>query len=286
MVTFKFDIEEQFENYKTVKNKLKTYFYQDLKFYVLPFMPEKFRGRVVFLPKTCEPEKIYKKQKLRIDKLEKDWNMVKNQFLKKLKKIFPEIDSVNITISPQLYGTIGSYSLSKANIKVKPRYDRSILSLQGLIINALTHYFLFDYKNKMFTYSQTWLEKQNRADEITSQILPPKKPKSMTSILDTEFAGKLAEESSKYLERLKSNSKTEIQKPNDLTKNENVVFNLLLRNKNKLVSFEEISNWLWEDKSEEKYSEYAITKLIERLKKKLPKSLIQSQRGIGYILHV
>ena len=183
---------------------------------------------------------------------------------------------------------MGSYSLEDKKIVIKPRYDRSVDDIAMLLVNSLTHYFLFK-RVKMKNGSKIWLEKQEKTIEIQDKIFENslnKKVKGLTKILDTEFAGKLAEESTKYLEKLKASSKQIITKPVNLTKSENIVFNLLLRNKNKLVSFDEIANWLWEDKSEEKYSEYAITKLIERLKRKSPKNLIQAQRGVGYILHV
>lgn len=286
MFTFKFELKKQGEYYKLVKDKLKTQFYQNLHFYVLSFMPEKFRGRVVYLPVVCEPEKIYKKHKLEIDNLEKVWNKTKMEFIKKLKKYFPKLDSINIVVSPQLYGTIGSYRLYDDKIIIKPRYDRNLVGLQKLIITALTHYFIYGSNDNLENRLTTWEEKQNKSKEIEEKILPKNKSKSMVQILDTEYAGKLAEESVKYLEKLKVGSKQIITKPDNLTKNETEIFNLLLRNKNKLVSFDEIADWLWKDKTDEKYSEYAITKLIERLKKKLPKNLIHSQRGFGYILHV
>ncbi len=286
MITFKFDLEKQESCYKIVKEKLKTQFYQDLKFYVLPFLPEKFRNRVVFLPEKCEPEKIFKKQKAKIDQLEDSWNKVSKEFIKKLKIYFPKLDSIDIIISPQLYGTIGSYQIKEKEIIIKPRYERKIMGLKKLIITALTHYFFFDYNDKKDKADKDWFDKQSKAAEIENSFFPQRKHKSMLKVLDTEFAGRLAEESSKYLEKLKATSKTQIVKPDNLTKNENIAFNLLLRSKNKLVSFEEISEWLWRENTDEKYSEYAITKLIERLKKKLPKNLIHSQRGVGYLLYV
>lgn len=286
MFNFRFELEKQEGYYNLVKNKLKTQFYQNLHFYVLPTMPEKFRNRVIYFPETFDPEKIFKKQRIKIETLEKKWNKNEKDFLKKLKKYFPKLDSIDITISPQLYGTIGSYRLDAGKIIVKPRYDRNLLGLYKLIITALTHYFTYGYEDNLESKTEIWEEKQVKSKEIEEKILAKTKSKSMIKVLDTEFAGRLAEESNIYLEKLKVNSKQIINKPDSLTKKENIVFNLLLRNKNKLVSFEEISEWLWKENLEEKYSEYAITKLIERLKKKLPKNIIHSQRGVGYILHI
>lgn len=275
MIAFKFDLSRQKDYYNLVKYKIKTQFYQNLHFYVLPTMPEKFRNRVVYFPEVCEPLKIYKKQKVNLDRLEIEWNKESKSFLRKAKKYFPELNKLNIIISPQFYGTMGSYEIDKNKIVVMPRYDRNIIALQKLIINALTGY---------YNINLDWSNKQKKVDSIQGEIFS--KTKSMLNVLDTEFAGRLAVESTKYLEKLKLNSKIEITKPDNLTKNETEIFNLLLRNKNKLVSFDEISQWLWKENIEEKYSEYAITKLIERLRKKLPKNLIHSQRGIGYLIHI
>lgn len=275
MITFKFQLEKQKEYYKKVEAKLKTQFYQDLKFYILSRMPEKFRNRIVFLPEICDSELIYRKHKREITNLETEWERAKQEFIVKITKHFPEFNSINILISPTLYGSMGSFEIENNKIIVCPRYDRKVIGLHKLIISGVV---------KFCNPNLSWNEVQNEIAKIQSDFYPKKK--SLLKILDTEFAGKLAEESAQYLEKLKLPSKKVVTKPDGLTKAENIVFNLLLRNKNKLVSFDEIANWLWEDKSEEKYSEYAITKLIERLKKKLPKNLVQAQRGVGYILHI
>jgi hypothetical protein len=286
MVQFKFNLASQEEFYKKVKEKLNTHFYQNLHFYILPYMPEKFRNRVVFLPETFDPVKIYKKQRKQIELLGKKWKMDENNFLNKLEDYFPKLNTINITISPSLYGSLGSYTLKKNEIIVSPRYDRDLLSLQKLLITSLTHYFQHGHLKKINKEMSVWTEKQTLSKTIHNKILPIQKSKSILDILDTEFAGRYAEESATYLERVRQQSKNIFAKPKNLTKKETIIFNLLLRNKNKLVSFDEMANWLWEDKSEEKFSEYAITKLIERLKKKIPKNIIHSQRGTGYILHV
>jgi len=290
MFTFKFDLESQKDRYNEVKDKIKNKdFYQRLNFYVLPFMPEKFRGRVVFFPEKFEPEKIYKKQKVTIDKLEYDFNITKNEFCSKLKKTFPEIDKLEINVLPSLYGTIGSYVIKDNNILVFPRYDRKVIHLQKLIVTALVHFYKYKQEETIEIDLKKWIQKQEDAAVIEKSIIKSKKNKSFVKILDTEFIGRLAEESSKYLDRLRAPSKFEVEKPNDLTRSEKNVMNLLLRNKNKLATFDQIAEVIWEEKQYEKYSEYAITTIIKKIKRKLKqqtdKNIIQSQRGVGYILH-
>lgn len=241
-------------------------------------MPEKFRGRIVFFPEKFEPEKIYKRQKDKIQKLEGDFNKTKDVFYQKLKKFFPEINNLEIFIHPSLYGTVGSYVIYDNKISVFPRYDRTNIGIQKLITNSLVEY----HNPKM-----SWGEKQEIASKTQHYFYPDKK--SFIKILDSEFAGKLAEESAKYLEKLKAPSKFEVDKPENLTRSERGVMNLLLRNKNKLVTFDQIAEEIWKEKQFEKYSEYAITTIIKKIKNKLKqktdKHIIQAQRGVGYILH-
>lgn len=277
MITWKFDFNWQKNRYKEVKEKLKTGFYQNHKFYVLPFMPEKFRNRVVFLPEVCEPNVIYKKQRIKLQKLEAEWKNRELGFVKNIKNFFPKVKKLDIFVFPSFYGPVGSFEIDKNKIIIKPRYDRSVEAIQKLLVNALTNKYLVTKKTN-------WRKIQDKVNEIQDKIFPNSKLKQMKRILDSEFAGKLAEENNKYLESLKVNSKFQILKPNNLTKSEKEVFNLLLRNKNKLVTYDQIAETIWGEFQDEKFSEYAITKLVERLKKKLPINIIHSQRGIGYLL--
>lgn len=286
MVKWSYTLTNQDKIYNLVYQKLKNFdFFQNLNFYVLPHMPLKFRNRVIYFPKANNTRKLFKKRLNKIDKLQNEWIKSEPKFVKKIKTYFPKIDNINIYIEPSTYGTVGSYDTKYNNsVYIYPRYDRSLIDIQKLLINALTHYFMFDPKDDMNEANGNWLEKQKVSKEIQEKIFPDRKLRSMTEILDRQFAGKLAEESIKYLQALRLIKLTEIDKPANLTKSESVVFNLLRENKNKIVSFDEIADCIWKDKSEEKYSEYAITKLIERLKKKLPKNIIHVQRGFGYIL--
>lgn len=290
MFSFKFDLASQIDRYNEVKEKIKNKdFYQKLNFYVLPFMPEKFRGRVVFFPEKFEPEKIYKKQSSKIKKLEEDWESCKTEFTEKLLIYFPELNKVDIHIQPSLYGTVGSINTVDNKIFIFPRYDRKINGLKMLVITALTEFFYFNQGKDIENKLEIWKQKQEKAYEIGKEILGFKRHRPFTKILDSEFAGKLAEESAAYLEKLKAPSKFEVDKPENLTRSERDVMNLLIRNKNKLVTFDQIAEEIWREKAYEKYSEYAITTIIKKIKMKLKqktdKHIIQAQRGVGYILH-
>jgi hypothetical protein len=286
MITWKFDINRQEEYYNSVKKQLERDIYQELKYYVLPFMPEKFRGRVIFLPRICDPQKIYIKQKFRLGKVELEWNKNIDEFEKKLKKFFPQIDTVNIVVSPSFYGSVGWYGFwdNGKTILVRPRYDRRLIDIQKLAINALTHYFFISKQNNL--KKQEWLKKQKLAEKMQVKILGERnESKTIHKILDTEFSGKLAEESINYLIILGIIKKNKIEIRGKLTKSQKIIFDLLSANKGKLVSFDQIAKLIWGENYFDKYSEYAITKHIEELKKKITKNSIHSQRGFGYILY-
>lgn len=287
MITWKFDLEKQGQYYETFKNQLKVNkTWQELKYYVLPFMPEKFRGRVIFLPKTCEPKKLYSIHKLRLKKLEQEWNKNQKEFEEKIIKYFPKLNSINIVVSPSFYGSVGWYGFwdNGKTILIRPRYDRKLVDIQKLVVNSLTHYFYVSKKVNLTT--KKWLLKQDKAKEIQNKIFGTKsKNKNMADILNQQFAGSLATKSIEYLKELKVFKPSNIKVLKKLTKTEEKIFNLLIKNKEKLVSFEDLANSIWGEESFEKYSEYAITKHIESLKKKITKGSIHNQRGYGYILY-
>lgn len=286
MVYWNYTLENQDKIYNLVYQKLKDFdFFQNLNFYILPYLPEKFRARIIYIPTDRKDKNLFTRNIKKIDRLQAEWIKTEGKLFKKLKFYFPKIDTIDIFIEPSVYGTIGSYDTKYDNsIYIYPRTDRNLIEIQRLLINALTHYFLFDPKDDMDKPNEIWREKQKIAKKIQEKILPDHRCRSMTEILDRQFSGKLAEESIRYLQEMGFIKLTKVDKPENLTKNESTVFNLLSESKNKIVIFDEIADCIWKDKSEEKYSEYAITKLIERLKKKLPKNVIHVQRGVGYSL--
>lgn len=285
MITWKFEIDRQKEYYDTFKKQLERDVWHELKYYVLPTMPEKFRGRVIFLPRNCEPQKIYIKQKFRLNKLETEWKKIQPEFYIKLKKFFSEVDSVDIIVSPSFYGSVGWYGFwdNGKTILIRPRHDRRIIDIQKLVINALTHHFLISKSNNLEKIE--WLKKQKLAEKMQIKILGERKEsKTMHSILDTEFSGNLASKSIKYLKELGLLKPQKVEVNGKLTKTENKIFDLLNKNKGNLVSFDELAKEIWGENYFDKYSEYAITKHIENLKSKITENSIHSQRGHGYLL--
>ncbi|WP_072682697.1 response regulator transcription factor [Arcobacter sp. LA11] len=70
----------------------------------------------------------------------------------------------------------------------------------------------------------------------------------------------------------------------DLTKNERILFELLLNKKNQIVKPSDISSYVWDDSSSSNVNDASIRNLVKRLRKKLPVDIIQSIYGSGYLL--
>lgn len=68
-----------------------------------------------------------------------------------------------------------------------------------------------------------------------------------------------------------------------LAKKEILLFNLFAKNSDKVISFEQIEQYVWEG---DLTTNENIRALIKRLRKKLPKDTIVSQGGIGYKLNI
>lgn len=71
----------------------------------------------------------------------------------------------------------------------------------------------------------------------------------------------------------------------DLTKNERILFELLLNKKNQVVKPIDISSYVWGDESNENVNDASIRNLVKRLRRKLPVDIIQSIYGSGYLLN-
>lgn len=72
-----------------------------------------------------------------------------------------------------------------------------------------------------------------------------------------------------------------------LSVTEEKIFTFLLNNKNKIVTREQLAKIVWGEKRERKYSKWAISEIMYRIRKKLPfGTTLQTLRNRGYTLHV
>ncbi len=70
----------------------------------------------------------------------------------------------------------------------------------------------------------------------------------------------------------------------DLTKNERILFELLLNKKNQIVKPSDISSYVWDEALSNNVNDASIRNLVKRLRRKLPVDIIQSIYGSGYLL--
>ncbi len=66
-----------------------------------------------------------------------------------------------------------------------------------------------------------------------------------------------------------------------LTKREIAFFELLLQNKNRVVTYDELQNYIWED---DVMTDAALKSLLRNIRNKFPKGYIKNLSGIGYRL--
>ncbi len=69
-----------------------------------------------------------------------------------------------------------------------------------------------------------------------------------------------------------------------LTVKESLLMDLLVRNSNSPVAFEDIMAIVWEDSFDNEVSIGSVKSLVSKLRKKLPQNTIQNAYGIGYLL--
>jgi hypothetical protein len=285
MITWVISEESQKKLYKSYLLSIQSGYYGDKKFYILPFMPEKFRSRVIFFPKNPDFKHLLNKHSKQIEELKSEWQKVETLVMERLEKLFPQIGEVELVIEPQMVGSMGSTDIEGNKLIVHPRFERKIGGLVMLIINGLTRYFGRDL---------VWSDKQEMAFENYQKVNIDNifsKNKSLLTTLDRNVSGKLAQESETYLLELGVKKQTKVNFSKLLlTKKEKLILDLLVENKNKLVGTEKIAETIWGEQVEEKYSLYAISKLVDRLRQKIRdetgQNLIHNQRGSGYILHI
>lgn len=178
-------------------------------------------------------------------------------------------DGITFDLLETEYGTVGSYD----KYVMTHRKDNSRQEFE-----------------KTFTLMKLLLKNKDRG-EIGDVIWH--KRNAIIEYLFGKFKSKesleLAKQSEKYLEKLGFGSKIEIPEIKSLTRQEEDVLNLLKRNQGEIVTFDEVANCLWKERSDDKFSLEAMAKVVENLRKKIKakrinKELIFTKRGSGYLL--
>lgn len=252
------------------------------RFYFLSYIPKQFRDRVIFI-----------KLNQTLDEKRTDFELIekfpseslRSGLLRATKKL--DIKEP-LFIYPQVYGTIGSYYVKSGDIFLRPRLDRKPEEVVRLLITATIH--LKFYKNCSTTKDENFINIQRLAEEKYKLLYPKKKVTSTKRILDTNYSGKYAIESAKNIKQMGYRIKPyikNIKKIKGLSQTERAILNELCENRNQLTSYDSIYALM--DQNNE-FSLYAISKQIERIRKKLKDNgilyeLIHPYRGSGYVLY-
>ncbi len=305
--------------YQLAVNNTANGFYQTQRFYVLPYLPKKFYNRVVYIPSIEEYKKNLKEyskidcrevpeylENIIIDGLGKikatqskryaafleNIQKLDREFVLKLEEVIGKEIDKDIFINPKLCGTHISFGAGNDEIRVFARYDMSNEQIyRGIIQTVVRHVYFPEYE---YIDRDRLHQISTKAKEIGQdpRILPYHTDKTMIDILQTNHCARFVPESVKYFKELgyPINSFLKDKKLHMLTHEESAMLDILKEHRNEVVSFEDIASRIWGEHNVEKFSLYALSKILERLRKKLvengiDESVIHTQRGVGYCLY-
>ena len=291
---------------KLIKANASEVILPNLDYQTIPHYWQTLKPLVSQFPTKTTPQFNQSVQKLFLGKklysktinhqLQQNWTSVESQFWQYLKLLLPKpANSINfIEVRLTDFGSIASWWLNQNHLICYLRSDASIGHLAEAILTTLIR------TDKQYQYS--WEGSEAIVDFFltNSSIAPLIKGYQPThpSLLKTTQA--LRKKSDLYLQTLGVNYK---QKPltlhnhqimlkgkkinQHLTKKQTIVLKFLLKNRNELVSFDDLADELWGQ--DDFKSLWALNKAIQRLRTKLS-SLGFSQenlkvvRGQGYVL--
>lgn len=232
------------------------------------------------------------------------WQKVEKRFWKMLFDFIPESKNIkSLEIWPTQLGSICSFWHTKGKIYIWLRLDADVSHIAEGVISTLIK--IEPYTPARFNLiDYSWNEKEAIVDFLLTQtpltnLFPNYQPTLYALKLENKF---FKEESNKYLQSLGVKigeifkiKKREIYCNNKLlpanlfSKKETKLLKLFIKNKNSVIDFDQIAHVLWKKNTEEKFSLWAISKTIERLRKKLEKlnisaESLQTKHGKGYLL--
>ena len=243
-----------------------------------------------------------------INKLKKNWMQKESAFGQFIGQFFPQTtnQTISLEIRPTSFGSLASFGLPQTfgrSIKIilYLRIDQSVSQIAEAILSSLFNGWL---KKEKLYWEENWTENESVIDFLMMRtrlkaIFPDYQP-TLKSLRQKQ-QGKLSLESQKYLKKLRITSEDIFSLKEDqilidrkiafdgLTEKEHQLLRLLVKNKNQICSLDTIGDILWQNQDEDSFSLWAIAKQVERLRLKfqmhgLSPSLIQTQRGQGYIL--
>lgn len=290
-----YDLEATRLCYRYTWRDIEFGFFQANRFYVLPKLPAKFRDRIVFYPEKIEPSSALRPYQKAFQTKLSVMQKLATIYLPKVQKfITGNVSKRNykMAIAPTFVGSVGQYDFfPNENITVYPRFDRTMEEIFCLILTAI-----IEYEMPKPVKQQDWVQKQTItkrlfADVAFRSIFP--KIKDMTEILEENTSGERAIQSAKYLLALGHPIVPLLNDVDSLilsSSEEQKLIQLFVSKRSKLVTYPEIALALWSSNAAQKYSPFAIAKLVERLRASLqnnsvPRNIIESYRGKGYVLY-
>lgn len=291
-------------------------FYQDRRFLVLPKLVAK-ETRSVYFPDLSYSKDFWKffekyKQsdfvyefpqklvKLPPELITPEWPSLKlwqkneSRFFELIREFLPNLplkEIKNITILPTVFGTVGSFFFKKedryTNLFCTVRLDFGPANLAGEILSVL---YLTQEPTRLAIAN--WYQREAVIDFLlqNSKIGELFKFDYQPTVSDLpEIPENYVVESEKYLTKLGFPVKP-IEINVRFTPSEKRIYDGLLANKGKTVSYDQIGDWFWEENSLEKFSLQSIAKIMEKIRKKIKdqgiyQELIYTVRGQGYVLY-
>jgi len=318
---WKYSKETEVQRLAQITTQIGKRFYDKNGFLVLP-CPIDNNPKAIFLPPLNYPKNLFKKAaKLKLsmpmkipDELSKTltellattentrcytaqkiaWQKVEKKFWKTLNDFIPESKNIkSLEIWPTRFGSICSFFWKKKDkVYIWLRLDAAISHITEGIISSLLD------KN------YAWSEKEAITDFLLTQAaLKNFFPNYQATLSALRLKNtRLKKESDKYLKSLgikigeifkiksgKIYCNSKLLPLGLFSKKETKLLKLFIENKNQIVNFDQTASVLWGKNNEDKFSLWAISKTIERLRKKLKKlnispDLLQTKRSQGYFL--
>ncbi len=323
-----YSLQTEAERILPVAHHIRTRFYQKKHFFVLPHIVKR-NSRVICFPDLKYDkvpdfwERVVSRENclqihapdlvsavadllphvlLDYSNLKSSWESVADRLFPILSSLLPGyfngIDTIEIR--PTQYGSVAA-SLSawlpeERNLIVYIRSDCDI----SHIVEAM---FIDRLDKVKSVHSFNWEEKEAIMDFLMmhtplKELFPHYVP-TLASLKDTQ-QGKLMEQSKLYLQKLGFGTEQIFAQRGDMVKmlgkdfplvnSEKKLMSLLVLKRGAVVSYDEIAETLWEKDADEKFSLYAISKTVERLRARVKSAgvfpdIIQTIRGTGYILN-
>lgn len=240
-------------------------------------------------------------------KLRESWTEAEPDLFQEIYRLFPDKHGLldSITIHPTSFGTTSSFSRIREkgdNLTIYIRSDQNIYALAESVVTALIRDDVYEKMQGLWLESELitdFLITQTSLTRILQRYEKLQSFKTTTSLLRSTQSTLIKRKSDEFLEKLgihmenqrlsmKDNSiYYQRHRLENLTPFEIKFLGRLLEKESETLSFDEAADII--NNSEDDFSLYAISKRVERLRRKLEingvsGSFIQTVRGKGYIL--